>query len=150
MTRSRAHSTPSSPFARNCGVAPAGRRQVILVDTSIWIDHLHASEPSLVALLHDDQVGCHRAVIEELALGSIRPRDQVLTLLESLQRFPVVAQEEVMALVDGRHLWGRGLSAVDVNLPGSVMLVGGGRLWTRDRRLLAACRDSGAAYVEES
>jgi predicted nucleic acid-binding protein len=123
---------------------------VILVDTSIWIDHLHASEPSLVALLHDDQVGCHRAVIEELALGSIRQRDQVLTLLESLQRFPVVAHEEVMALVDGRQLWGRGLSAVDVNLLGSVMLVGGGRLWTRDKRLLVACRDSGAAYVEES
>jgi predicted nucleic acid-binding protein len=122
---------------------------VILVDTSIWIDHLHASEPSLVALLHDDQVGCHRAVIEELALGSIRQRDQVLTLLESLQRFPVVAHEEVMALVDGRHLWGRGLSAVDVHLLGSVMLVGGARLWTRDKRLLAACRDNGAAYVEE-
>jgi hypothetical protein len=55
-----------------------------------------------------------------------------------------------MALVDGRQLWGRGLSAVDVNLLGSVMLVGGGRLWTRDKRLLVACRDSGAAYVEES
>ena len=123
---------------------------MILADTSIWIDHLHAPEPSLVALLHDDQVGCHRAVIEELALGSIRQRDQVLTLLESLQRFPVVAHEEVMALVDGRHLWGRGLSAVGVDLLGSVMLVGGGRLWTRDKRLLAACRDSGAPHVEES
>jgi predicted nucleic acid-binding protein len=123
---------------------------VILVDTSIWIDHLHASEPSLVALLHDDQVGCHRAVIEELALGSIRQRDHVLTLLESLQSFPVVAHEEVMALVDRRQLRGRGLSAVDVHLLGSVLLVGGARLWTRDKRLLAACRDSGAACVEES
>jgi hypothetical protein len=74
----------------------------------------------------------------------------VLTLLESLQRFPVLAHEEVMALVDGRQLWGRGLSAVDVHLLGSVMLVGGARLWTRHKRLLAACRDSGAAYVEES
>jgi len=123
---------------------------VILVDTSIWIDHLHASEPWLVAFLGEDQVGCHRAVIEELALGSIKQRDRVLALLESLRGFPVLTHEEVMALIDGRQLWGRGLSAVDVHLLGSVMLTGGARLWTRDKRLLAACRDSGAAYVEES
>jgi predicted nucleic acid-binding protein len=123
---------------------------VILVDTSIWIDHFHASEPSLVALLRDDQVGCHRAVIEELALGSLKQRGRVLALLESLQGFPVLTHEEVMALVNGRQLWGRGLSAVDVHLLGSVMLVGGAQLWTRDKRLLAACQDSGAAYVEES
>jgi predicted nucleic acid-binding protein len=122
---------------------------VILVDTSVWIDHFHASEPLLVSLLGDDQVGCHQAVIEELALGSIRQRDDVLALLEGLQGFPVLTHEEVMALVNGQRLWGRGLSAVDVHLLGSVMLLGGARLWTRDKRLLAACRDSGAAYVEE-
>lgn len=121
---------------------------MILVDTSIWIDHFHASEPSLVALLRDNQVGCHRGVIEELALGSIKQRDRVLPLLESLKGFPVLTHEEVMALVDGRQLSGRGLSAVDVHLLGSVMLVGGARLWTRDERLLAACRDAGAAYAE--
>jgi len=123
---------------------------MILVDTSIWIDHLHAPEPFLVALLRDDLAGCHRAVIEELALGSIKQRDHVLALLAGLQGFPVLTHEEVMALVDGNQLWGRGLSAVDVHLLGSVMLVGGSRLWTRDKRLLAACRDSGAGHVEES
>ena len=88
-------------------------------------------------------------MIEELALGSIKQRDRVLVLLKNLQRFPILTHAEVMALVDGRQLWGRGLSAVDVHLLGSVMLVGGARLWTRDKRLLAACRDGGAAYVEE-
>ena len=122
---------------------------MILVDTSIWIDHFHASEPALVAFLHDNQAGCHWAVIEELALGSIKQRDRVVALLESLRRFPVLTHEEVMALVGKRQLWGRGLSAADVHLLGSVMLVGGARLWTRDKRLLAACRDTGAAYVEE-
>jgi predicted nucleic acid-binding protein len=123
---------------------------VILVDTSVWIDHFHASVPSLVSLLRDDRVGCHRAVIEELALGSIKQRDHVLALLEGLHGFPVLTHEEVMALANGRRLWGRGLSAADVHLLGSVMLVGGARLWTRDKRLLAACRDGGAACVEES
>jgi hypothetical protein len=123
---------------------------VILVDTSIWIDHFHAPEPSLVGFLRDNLVGCHRVVIEELALGSIKQRDRVLVLLENLQGFPVLTPEELMVLVDGRQLWGRGLSAADVHLLGSVMLVSGARLWTRDKRLLAACRDGGAAYVEES
>jgi hypothetical protein len=122
---------------------------VILVDTSIWIDHFHAAEPPLVMFLRDDLVGCHRAVIDELALGSIKQRDRVLALLENLQQFPVLTHEEVMTLVDRRHLWGRGLSAADVHLLGSVMLVSGARLWTRDKRLLAACRDGGAAYVDE-
>ena len=122
---------------------------MILVDTSIWIDHLHSSEPSLVSLLNDDQVGCHPAVIEELALGSIKQRDRTLALLESLQGFPVLTHEELMALVDGQQLWGRGLSAVDAHLLGSVMLVGGARLWTRDKRLLAACRNGGVAYNEQ-
>ena len=123
---------------------------MVLVDTSIWIDHFHAPEPSLLGFLRDNLVGCHRAVIEELALGSIKQRDRVLVLLENLQGFPVLTPEELMVLVDGRQLWGRGLSAADVHLLGSVMLVSGARLWTRDKRLLAACRDGGAAYVEES
>lgn len=122
---------------------------MILVDSSVWIDHLHSSEPSLVTLLENDQVGCHPAVIEELALGSIRQRDRILGLLENLQGFPVLTHAEVMTLVDGRQLWGRGLSAVDAHLLGSVVLVGGARLWTRDKRLLAACRNGGVGYVKE-
>ncbi len=122
---------------------------MILVDTSIWIDHFHATEPSLVTLLHDDQVGCHPVVFEELALGSIKHRDHVLALLRGLQRFPVLSHEEVLTLVGKRRLWGHGLSVADVHLLGSVILQGGARLWTRDMRLLAACRDSGAGYVEQ-
>jgi predicted nucleic acid-binding protein len=116
---------------------------VILVDTSVWIDHLHSSEPDLVSMLGADEVGCHPYVIEELALGSLNQRTTVLELLGSLHRFPVLTHDEAMALVDGRQLWGRGLSAVDVQLLGSVALVGGARLWTRDKRLAAACREVG-------
>lgn len=123
---------------------------MILVDTSIWIDHLHAPEPELVALLADDEVGCHPYVIEELGLGSIQQREVVLGLLESLRQFPLLEHAELMALVNGRQLWGRGLSAVDCHLLGAVSLVGGARLWTRDRRLVAACREIGVAYLDES
>lgn len=123
---------------------------MILVDTSVWIDHLRESDPRLVELLGEDQVGSHTAVIEELALGSIGRRAAVLELLSSLHRFPVLSHTELMALVDRRRLWGRGLSAVDAHLLGSVLVEGGAQLWTRDQRLMAGCRAVGAASVKDS
>ena len=68
----------------------------------------------------------------------------MLDLQSNLAAFPVLTHREVRQFVDGRRLWGRGLSAVDAHLLGSVRLVGGARLWTRDKRLLAA---SGAVGV---
>lgn len=115
---------------------------MILVDTSVWIEHLRAADARLVELLGDDEAGC-------LALGSIKQRDVVLDLLANLYQFPVVTHDEVLRLVGRRRLWGRGLGAVDANLLGSVALVGGARLWTRDKRLKAACAESGVALAEE-
>jgi predicted nucleic acid-binding protein len=121
---------------------------VILVDTSVWIDHLHEPVAQLVALLESDEVGCHPLVIEELALGSLKRRDIVLGLLASLRQFPVLDHHEVLELVQARRLWGRGLSAADAHLLGSASLSAGARLWTRDKRLRAACRDIGVAFVD--
>lgn len=123
---------------------------MILVDTSIWIDHLHATESRLVGLLDGDRAGCHHLVIEELALGSVKQRDVVLELLTNLYRFPTVAHEEFLHLVGRRRLWGRGLSVVDVNLLGSVTLVDGAQLWTRDKRLNAVCAEIGVPVLRES
>lgn len=116
---------------------------MILVDTAVWIDHLHASEPRLVELLSVDQVGCHPLVVEEIALGSIAQRDVVLNLLGNLYQFPVIDHREVLHLTDRRRLWGRGLSAVDVHLMAAVVLVAGSQLWTRDKRVQSACADVG-------
>jgi predicted nucleic acid-binding protein len=116
---------------------------MILVDTAIWIDHLHAAEPRLIEMLDGDQVGCHPLVVQELALGSIAQRADVLELLGNLYQFPTVEHREILHLTDQRRLWGRGLSAVDVHLMAAVALVGGARLWTRDKRLNSACTDAG-------
>jgi len=121
---------------------------MILVDTAIWIDHLHKAEPQLVDLLGMDQVGCHPLVLEEIALGSIRQRDIVLGLLSNLYQFPTVGHHDVLHLVDQRRLWGRGLSGVDVHLMAAVCLVPGAQLWTRDKRLASACSQAGVALFE--
>jgi predicted nucleic acid-binding protein len=121
---------------------------VILVDTSVWIDHLRATEPRLVEWLAADAVGCHPAIIQELALGSIKDRDQLLAGLGNLWRFPVLTHDELTAFVGRHRLWGRGLSATDAALLGSVLLSPGAMLWARDQRLIAACRDLGVPVVD--
>jgi predicted nucleic acid-binding protein len=123
---------------------------LILVDTSVWVDHLHAAEARLIGLLTEDEIGCHRLVIEELALGSMEQRGVVLGLLSGLYQFPTVTHLELLHLVDRRRLWGKGLSAIDANLLGSVALVDGARLWTRDKRLKAICAELGVSVLEES
>ena len=121
---------------------------MILVDTAVWIDHLHSAEPQLVELLGLDQVGYHPLIVEEMALGSIRGRDVVLGLLANLRQFPSVGHDEILHLTDQRRLWGRGLNAVDVHLMAAVALVPGAQLWTRDKRLKSACSDAGVRLFD--
>ncbi len=120
---------------------------MILVDTSVWIDHLHRVDAALVDLLERDEVFAHPLVIEELGLGTIRDRGEVLSLLANLAPAPMLDHGEVMELVASHRLWGRGLSAVDTHLLGSALLGGGStRLWTRDRRLRDAAEGVGVAH----
>lgn len=119
----------------------------VLVDTSVWIDHFHRSDASLVALLEHDAVATHSLVIAELSLGSLARRDEVLASLERLRRVPTVSHDEVLHLITKTPLWGRGLSAVDAHLLASALVTPGTRLWTRDKRLEAAANDRGIAHT---
>ena len=115
----------------------------VLVDTSIWIDHLRKTEPVLVNLLERDQVCVHLSVITELALGNLKNRSIFLKALERLMIVRNVDDQGVRHLVEERQLWGRGLSAVDVALLASALVTPGVALWTRDKRLRQAARDVG-------
>ena len=115
----------------------------VLVDTNIWIDHLRKTEPVLVDLLERDQVCVHQSVITELALGNLKDRSVFLKALERLMVLRNVDDQGVRHLVEERHLWGRGISAVDAALLASVVVTSGVSLWTRDKRLRQAARDVG-------
>lgn len=121
---------------------------MILVDTSVWIDHLHRSEPTLVSALKAGNVGSHPGVIEDLALGTLADRDKFLALLADLAGFPVLSHEELLNLVAAHALWGCGLSPTDVHLLGAVLLSPGSSLWTRDKRLIAAADRIGVSRFE--
>ena len=81
-------------------------------------------------------------------MGSLRARNDVLKHLAHLRQFPVLSHDELLALVAAHALWGRGLSPVDAHLLGSVTLVPGARLWTRDKRLLRAAEEHGVSFTE--
>lgn len=110
---------------------------MILVDTSIWIDHLRVGDAGLVGLLQDGRVLGHQWVTGELALGRLSHREEVLGLLDNLPQARLATAVEVMTLIETRHLAGAGIGYVDVHLLASTLLTPGSRLWTRDERLAA-------------
>lgn len=110
---------------------------MILVDSSVWVDHLRASEPALVELLNTGQVLTHPFVVGELACGNLKNRNAVLSLLQELPVTPIATDEEVLFFIEKHRLMGRGIGYVDAHLLSAVSLTGTGRLWTRDKRLCA-------------
>jgi predicted nucleic acid-binding protein len=116
---------------------------MILVDTSVWIDHLNASEPLLVNLLGEERVLAHPHVIGEVALGSLRDRAAVLGALNDLPLAPVATPEEVFVLIERQRLFNRGIGYVDASLLASAYLQPGAKLWTRDKRLHKVAEELG-------
>ena len=108
---------------------------MILVDTSVWIDHLDHSEPMMVDLLLHDRVRIHPYVIGEISLGSLRDRSTVLRALNDLPRVPVATPDEVFYLIENQQLFSRGIGYVDASLLASAKLQPGVAIWTRDKRL---------------
>ena len=89
---------------------------MILVDTSVWIDHLRTADAKLQTLLQNDQVVTHPYIRLELALGSIASRENVLADLALLPQAPVVTPEELFSLIDYKKLYRRGIGLTDLNL----------------------------------
>jgi predicted nucleic acid-binding protein len=108
---------------------------MILVDTSVWIDHFREGIPALAAALEQDIVFTHPLVVGELACGNLDNRAEVLALLDRLPQAPLASDAEALGLIERRVLMGRGIGYIDVHLLASTALTHGARLWTRDRRL---------------
>ncbi|MBC8055452.1 MAG: type II toxin-antitoxin system VapC family toxin [Rhizobiales bacterium] len=121
---------------------------MILVDTSVWVDHLRQADPRLAALLQSGLVLIHPFVIGEIACGTLSKRVPTLELLQQLPMTPVADSNELLGFIASRHLHGRGIGYVDVHLLASTALNPGSRLWTRDKRLLEAAAALECAHVE--
>lgn len=122
---------------------------MILVDTSVWIDHLRSGEPRLVELLEVGEVRMHPFVLGELACGSLGNRREVLRYLGNLPPASVATDAEALDFIEHRALMGRGIDYVDVHLLASAALDGDGtQLWTRDKDLDLAGRELDLSFSE--
>ena len=107
---------------------------MVLVDTSVWIDHLRRCNARMSELLQAAEVVVHPFIAAELALGKLQRRAEVLALFERMPRAPVASDAEVLTFIERRDLIGRGIGLVDAHLLASAVLAGV-LLWTFDKRL---------------
>jgi len=118
---------------------------MVLVDTSIWVNHLRKGDRHLESLLLDSEVACHPFIIGELACGNIRNRSEILSLLKTLPSTSTVDMTEYLFFVDKNHLFGVGIGFVDVHLLASAKL-SGTPLWTADKKLKEAALHLKVSY----
>ena len=120
---------------------------MILVDTSVWVDHLRTNDKALIALLDTGAVLAHPFVIGELALGNLRQREIVLNALSDLPHASVATDVEILHFIDRHTLFGRGIGYIDAHLLAAVQLTTGAELWTKDKRLHGVAVELGLAMT---
>jgi len=121
---------------------------MILVDTSVWIDHLRGREPMLKKLLESRMVLAHPYVIGELACGNLKRRTEILSLLQALPAARAATDAETLKYIDKHDLMGRGIGYIDAHLLAATVLTDVARLWTRDKRLHEVAQSLGYAWSE--
>jgi hypothetical protein len=119
---------------------------MILVDTSVWIDHLRRGDETLVEFLKAGRVLIHPFVIGELALGNLQERDLVLDTLQHLPQASAASHDEVLSFISRHALFGTGIGYVDAHLLAASRLTASS-LWTRDKRLLRAAHELGLPSI---
>ncbi len=113
---------------------------MVLVDTSVWIEHLRYGDETLARLLEGNQVLTHPFVIGEIACGNLADRDEILSRLMDLPVLSAATESEARYFLDRNRLMGRGIDYIDVHLLAATALAPPARLWTRDKRLEAVSR----------
>jgi len=121
---------------------------LILVDTSVWVDHLRRGNAQLAALLERGIVAMHPFVVGEMACGSLADRPSILELLQDLPMAVVAENDEVLGFIERYRLHGKGIGYIDVHLLTAVALTAGAALWTRDKRLRAVAEEMGCSHRE--
>ena len=119
---------------------------MILVDTSIWIDHLKKEENHLVILLNNGLVLTHPMVVGELACGNLNNRGTILTMLKNLPQASVAPDDQVLRFIERNQLMGHGINYIDFHLLAATELTKATELWTRDQGLMDAATQLNLAY----
>lgn len=119
---------------------------MILVDTSVWIDHFRKNNSHLNELLMRGEVISHSFVIGEIACGHLKKRKEILESLQTLFLAPKVADEEVLFCIERYRLMQQGIGLIDVHLLASA-LISSSLLWTADKKLEKVAKQLKVSYT---
>lgn len=120
---------------------------MILVDTSVWVDHLRSHDEQLFGLLMQGVVSIHPMIIGELACGHLQNRMQLMDLLQSLPASPEATHRETIFLLESHQLMGKGIGYIDLHLLAACLISDNAHLWTRDKRLAGIAESLGIAFT---
>lgn len=123
---------------------------MILIDTSVWIDHFRMAEPMMERLTEEETILMHPLVFGELSMGNFAKRSTVLQWLADLIPAALADHDEVLGLIDSQALHGKGLGFIDAHLLASALLMPGAQLWARDKRLVSAAAAAGIPVLAET
>lgn len=118
---------------------------MVLVDTSVWIEHFRSGHTEFAELLNKAQVACHPYVVGELACGGLKNRTQILSLLQSLPMAMLAEHAEVLQFIENHKIMNRGFGYIDVHLLASTIMTGI-PLWTFDKRLDHISTELGVSF----
>ena len=118
---------------------------MILVDTSIWVDHLRVARGPLTSLLQTDLVCTHVYIIGELACGNLDKRKELLEMLQALPRLTAATDDEVLYFIGRHKIMGRGIGYIDAHLL-TATAIHSALIFTRDKRLQEIAEELGLAY----
>ncbi len=121
---------------------------MILVDTSIWVDHLRKGDTVMRQLLDQGDVLSHPLIVGELAMGDLHPRQAILDTLQQLPTVISASHDEVLRFISQHKLYGLGIGYIDVHLLAAVRLTPKATLWTRDKRLTKIAETLNVAYPQ--
>ncbi len=108
--------------------------RLVLVDTSVWVEHFRNPNQTLIELLLHDQVKIHPFIIGELACGTPPDRRNTLALLENLAHVRQASISEAMVFIERERLYGQGCGLVDLLLLSSALMTEQTLIWTLDKR----------------
>jgi predicted nucleic acid-binding protein len=119
---------------------------MILVDTSVWVDHFNKSDKALSALLLEEDVVMHPLIVGELGMGNLKQRENILEALLALPKIAAASHDETLRFITHHRLFGLGIGYNDAHLLAAVRITPGSTLWTRDKRLAGVAQTLGVAF----
>ena len=120
---------------------------MVLIDTSVWIDHFNRSDPVLQFLLTEYEAAIHPFVLGELACGNFKNRKEIFELLSNLPSIAEISTEEYFVFIEKNKLYGLGLGFVDIHLLAS-SLIAQCSIYTRDKTLLNVANSLKVGYKQ--